>query len=724
MKKWIYFFSLLLISTAVFAQQYNFDFEKVKGNFPKDWWSYKVDNYNVALERYEVYQGKYALCISSNKNYVKSEETASYQPVVHRSVPYNFEGSRIKVTGYIKTENVSDKGWAGFFINAMPYAGFVNMRGQNVTGTTDWTKYELETVLKDEAYDIVIGVLLAEQGKVWVDDMKVYIDGVLLENVPKKEISKENNWKYYYYRANLNYLDIVRPKKEKDTAQVVDSTYQLLDKAIALTQKDNLHLKTATVYQLRGLYASKKDSMSDSKVTESYYRALEFAKKTNKKEDQLEFLIDIANLHFFSGNYEKSIQLREEVMHHLHHVKLRSVEEYFMLLKKQNISLVTVSNELSEDYLKIQNSEMARKYNQLSFDEVNDSTLSEYYDNQFYTKWAVNKNYHILEGKLHWLEGNNDSAKKSFLQAFRKDPKDNSVDELFKIQKFYYFSKVAVKENDYQKAVDLLEQGKPQDVSVFQRYSNYDDYYLLLAKSYSKLKKEEQANQYLQTYIEIVEKNRKSKNELTRKVQQEEIAQVQEELVKLEASKHMTERQLWYGGSLILLLLIASARRIYVTNKRNKKRFKAVLKKLEQKESQLVLNTGRNTQIHTEYNLKQELIDALKKGLKRIEKTEYFLRKECTQVAVAKKLKTNTAYLSKFMNSQYGFGFNTYLNNLRIHYAIQRLKNDKIFRSYTVQAISEELGYKSSNTFTKAFKKETGLLPSYYIKELNLIEGK
>jgi AraC-like DNA-binding protein len=74
------------------------------------------------------------------------------------------------------------------------------------------------------------------------------------------------------------------------------------------------------------------------------------------------------------------------------------------------------------------------------------------------------------------------------------------------------------------------------------------------------------------------------------------------------------------------------------------------------------------------------------------------------------------------MNSQYGFGFNTYLNNLRIHYAIQRLKNDKIFRSYTVQAISEELGYKSSNTFTKAFKKETGLLPSYYIRELTLLE--
>lgn len=76
------------------------------------------------------------------------------------------------------------------------------------------------------------------------------------------------------------------------------------------------------------------------------------------------------------------------------------------------------------------------------------------------------------------------------------------------------------------------------------------------------------------------------------------------------------------------------------------------------------------------------------------------------------------------MNSHYQCNFNTYINHLRINYAITRLKNDSVFRSYTVLAISEELGYKSANTFTKAFKKEVGLLPSYYIKKLELLENK
>jgi AraC-like DNA-binding protein len=373
--------------------------------------------------------------------------------------------------------------------------------------------------------------------------------------------------------------------------------------------------------------------------------------------------------------------------------------------------------------MKVQNIEEAQKYNRLSYKEIYDPHLLEYYKKQFYTKRVYEKEFYVLQGEIHLHQGNYEQAEKSILKAFEGPVKRDGDQITYKTQKMYHLSKIAFQKNDYQEVVNLLEEGKPQDSTFFHNYLELDDYYLVLAKSYSKLEKEKEASRYLHDYIDIVELNRSEKNEITRKIQQKEIVQVQEELARLETSKQSAERRLLYGGGSVLLILIVIGQRFYRTHKRNKKRFKDVLKKLEQKEYELVLNnTNKSTQIQTEYNLRQELIDTLKKGLKRIEKTEYFLRKECTQVTVAKKLKTNTAYLSKFMNSQYGFGFNTYLNNLRIHYAIQRLKNDKIFRSYTVQAISEELGYKSSNTFTKAFKKETGLLPSYYIRELTLLE--
>jgi AraC-like DNA-binding protein len=708
---------------SVLAQQENLDFEMIKDTFPKNWKFSEKKNYTVTVDEQTVFNGKYSILIASKDDYQALGKTNDFQSIGHYSIPYNFKGKRIKVSAYMKTENVSDQGWGGLYIRVDPFVDFINMRSHNITGTTDWTKYELEVDINDDAYSFSFGAMIADQGKIWVDNFEVYVDGVKFENIPRTTYEREDNWRYHYERAWK-----VRPTYSDDGTMIIDSTFVHLDKAIAITKKKKLHLKTAILYKFQGDYVAHKDSLTDPKVMESYYHALEFAKKSNKKEDQLKFLRDIAHLHSFTGDYENSIRLREEIIHHLNKVKKQSIADYLVLLKKQNSPLVSFSavfSELAEDYLKIQNIEMARKYNQMSFDEVNDAKLSAFYKTQFYTKWNVEKEYYILEGKLHLLEGNLDLAKNSFVQAFEVDVKDTTEDELFKIQKVYYLAIVAMKERDYQKTVDLLEQGKPEDLKIFQHHPKYDDYCLLLAKSYSKLKQEKKANAYLENYIDIVERNRKNKNKLTREVQKKEIIQVQEELAQLETSKQSAERRLLYGGGSALLFLMVIGQRFYVTHKRNRKRFKAVLKKLEQKEYQLVLNnTNKSAQIQTEYNLKQELIDALKKGLKRIEKTEYFLRKECTQVTVAKKLKTNTAYLSKFMNSHYGFGFNTYLNNLRIHYAIQRLKNDKTFRSYTVQAISEELGYKSSNTFTKAFKKETGLLPSYYIRELTLLDNR
>ncbi|WP_414674310.1 helix-turn-helix domain-containing protein [Maribacter sp.] len=40
-------------------------------------------------------------------------------------------------------------------------------------------------------------------------------------------------------------------------------------------------------------------------------------------------------------------------------------------------------------------------------------------------------------------------------------------------------------------------------------------------------------------------------------------------------------------------------------------------------------------------------------------------------------------------------------------------------RSYSVKAIAEEIGYKSADSSSKYFKKNTGLSPSSYIKKFN-----
>ena len=81
------------------------------------------------------------------------------------------------MSGYLKTENVAD-GYAGLWMRIDPSVAFDNMNNRGITGTTGWTKYEITLDMNAEkTKQIVIGGLLVGKGKIWIDDLKVSIDG-------------------------------------------------------------------------------------------------------------------------------------------------------------------------------------------------------------------------------------------------------------------------------------------------------------------------------------------------------------------------------------------------------------------------------------------------------------------------------------------------------------------------------------------------------------------
>ena len=110
--------------------------------------------------------------------------------------------------------------------------------------------------------------------------------------------------------------------------------------------------------------------------------------------------------------------------------------------------------------------------------------------------------------------------------------------------------------------------------------------------------------------------------------------------------------------------------------------------------------------------------DILKK-LKKLEESQFYLNPKYNLYATAKKIETNTTYLSTILNVHQKMTFTEYINALRITYAIDRLQTDEQFRHYTVKAIAKEVGYKSHSPFSRAFKAKTGLNPSEYIKNLS-----
>ena len=97
-----------------------------------------------------------------------------------------------------------------------------------------------------------------------------------------------------------------------------------------------------------------------------------------------------------------------------------------------------------------------------------------------------------------------------------------------------------------------------------------------------------------------------------------------------------------------------------------------------------------------------------------------YRKNDLTLDSLSKKLKTNRTYLSESINKTYGKNFNSFLNEHRINEARHVLLNNDI--NYTIEAISQIVGFKSISVFNTAFKKQTGLTPSYFEKNAKTLD--
>lgn len=165
----------LLFSFSVFSQSatspvFNLGFETVANGFPEGWEGMGASNYSLTLDSSVVRSGKYSACITFKDG---SPEFRAWSLII----PGSYAGKKITLTGYIKTENVSD-GYAGLWMRIDPSVAFDNMHKRGVKGTTDWTRYEVTLTMDPQKTEqFAVGGLLAGTGKVWIDDLQISIDG-------------------------------------------------------------------------------------------------------------------------------------------------------------------------------------------------------------------------------------------------------------------------------------------------------------------------------------------------------------------------------------------------------------------------------------------------------------------------------------------------------------------------------------------------------------------
>lgn len=104
--------------------------------------------------------------------------------------------------------------------------------------------------------------------------------------------------------------------------------------------------------------------------------------------------------------------------------------------------------------------------------------------------------------------------------------------------------------------------------------------------------------------------------------------------------------------------------------------------------------------------------------LELMEKDKVFLEKDVSVNKIAEKLNTNKLYVSNIINSVFNQNFNTFINTYRIKEARLLLADPK-FNNYSIEGIAYEVGFNTKSSFNSAFKKFTGVTPSFFKKQVS-----
>ena len=104
--------------------------------------------------------------------------------------------------------------------------------------------------------------------------------------------------------------------------------------------------------------------------------------------------------------------------------------------------------------------------------------------------------------------------------------------------------------------------------------------------------------------------------------------------------------------------------------------------------------------------------------LQQLEKFEEELRFTDNQMSLrllSEEFNTNIPYLSKIINVYKGKNFNYYINDLRIDYIIELLKNDATYLNYDIKNLASLAGFTNAVNFSDNFQRKFAIKPSSFI---------
>jgi AraC-like DNA-binding protein len=504
-----------------------------------------------------------------------------------------------------------------------------------------------------------------------------------------------------YDEAFIYAIAILRKAKGENNLHKIIEAHELIayyhDKEIALVHADSIQMysKKANNYHMeeafivRGYFHQK--SRHYTKAIENYTKAYPFAVAHDNKKGQFKIRYNIANIDKSIGDYKNAQQ---------------KLNECYLLLRTEapihDIYKINVLLSLATVYEKNKIIDSSYYYTNIGIEEAKRKKLK---------NWK--SLFHLNEGILLYHEK---EFKKSIKAILEITPALNS----FYLSKAYYYLGTA--NHAINNTEDAVHYFMKMD-SLFHKskiaFPEAKTAYHILLKNFEKENALNQAYLYserLRMFDSLQYVNFKHLN--NKIIKGYNIPNYKQTIVSL--SKTKKTYKIWVIITLFIILIFSFFLvHQYRKQKLYKKRFEELVIQ-HKKNTPLDIKPSKSTEENLEKktDLPQETIDEILRKLKNFEDEKVFLRKDITLNSLAKKLNTNHTYLSRVINLHENKGFVSYINDLRIDYALHQFVNNKAFKKYTVSAIAEECGFNSSRSFSRAFHRKTGLQTSYFIKQL------
>jgi AraC-like DNA-binding protein len=170
---------------------------------------------------------------------------------------------------------------------------------------------------------------------------------------------------------------------------------------------------------------------------------------------------------------------------------------------------------------------------------------------------------------------------------------------------------------------------------------------------------------------------------------------------------------------IFIVLLFFTVLYLVYRHLKNKKhyqqKFQELLARLDNDKDAIPVTRARSTGT---LDINEEVANDILKKLEKFESRKKFLDKDLTLVRLSEIVGSNTKYTSRIISHYRNKKYIDYINDLRIGYIINLLKNDSKYRLYTNKALAQESGFSTTQHFTKAFTANTGITPTYFVLEL------